>query len=355
MWIASLAVLLALPPVVPVPPIDVLLPASEASGMAASRRYPNVYYWLRDGGPATPATPRAALWSLSLDAQGRPQPVRGREMFPFYLAPGLPNVDWEALTIDDDGSVWVGDIGANDCVKDQRLYRFAEPDPYETVVLELEATYSLRFPDNPRAGCTTYNAEAMLWLDGHLYLFAKAHDSPVYRVDLPPSMAGEARLVRLGALGRGVNNISVGSLADDRSRFVVADHKNAWVYQSSDPALCGDAYLRDVIARPAVGQVRFTPSGAAVEGGTFVRDSYDIAFVAEDRRIYYVPGSSMTGSPKNLENPRDPPASVDRYCDVEEEPACHVSSRPNCPHGTERPSAWPAGCTAAGCSSRSPS
>src|SRR5688572_9259600 len=29
------------------------LPANEASGLAASRRHPGVFYWLRDGGGAT--------------------------------------------------------------------------------------------------------------------------------------------------------------------------------------------------------------------------------------------------------------------------------------------------------------
>ena len=310
MWM--LAVLLAM--VGGLPPLDFLLPANEASGLVASRRYAGVYYWLRDGGGSTPATPRAALWAMRLSATGVPQAVRGHDLFPFYRTPGVSNMDWEALTIDGDGSIWIGAIGANNCVNQQRLYRFAEPDPSLDSALELEAEYTIRFPDNPRAGCTTYNSEAMFWLDGHLYLVAKTHGSPVYRVDLPPAMAGEARLVRLGELGHGVDNISVAGLSDDRSRLVVADHKNIWVYASSDPQLCGDAYVVDVISRPHRWQTNFAPNGAAVEGGTFVRDSYAVAFVSEDRRVYYATPKDYVG-PEYRESAHRAPVIVDRTCE----------------------------------------
>lgn len=270
------------------PALGTELPADEASAVVASRRHPGVFYWLRDGGSSYPGRPRSALWGMRLDRAGQPRSVRGDEVFPAYEVAGASNRDWEELAVDDAGNVWIGELGANNCTSAQRLHRAAEPDPQVDTAVAVTASYTLRFPDNPTPGCRTYNSEAMFWLDGHLYVFAKTDRSPVYRVDLPDAAGGEARLVRLGQLGRGVHNISASSVSDDRTRLMVLDHENMWVYESGDPTLRGDAYVIDVISRAARWRARFDgPGTAAVEGGTFARDSYDLVFVAEDRRIYY--------------------------------------------------------------------
>ncbi|GAA4684743.1 hypothetical protein [Phytohabitans rumicis] len=298
------------------PALATELPANEASGVIASRRHPGVYYWLRDGGPVKPGQPRSALWGLRLDRAGEPRTVRGEEVFPSYEVVGVGNRDWEALAIDDTNNLWIGELGANDCRSRQRLLRVVEPDPTTATSVEVAAEYALRFPDNPRDGCRTYNSEAMFWLDGHLYVFAKTEGSPVYRVDLGEDTA---TLVRIGQLGRGVDNISASSVSDDRTRLMVLDHERLWVYEAGDPSLRGDAYVRDVIARAPRWQGRFDgPGTAAVEGGTFARDSYDLTFVGEDRRIYYsdptgygsvqpCPEPSETGAPSETPSPTPTP------------------------------------------------
>jgi hypothetical protein len=276
-------------PVVPgrMPPLDVRLPASEASGLIASRAYPGMYYWLRDGGSSKPGKPRDAIWGMRLSTGGLPEPVRGDELFPSYPVTGAKNQDWEALTVDDAGALWIGQIGANNCRDRQRLLRVAEPDPGGPGPLEVVAAYDLRFPDNPKPGCRTYNSEALIWLDGHFYVFAKTRGTPVYRVDLPAGTSGKARLTRIGRFGGDVDNISSASVSDDRSRLMVQDHERLWVF-TTDPARTGDDFMADAISRDPTGTARFeAPGGASVEGGTFVRGSHDIAFVAEDRHIYY--------------------------------------------------------------------
>ncbi|GIF78054.1 hypothetical protein [Asanoa siamensis] len=276
-------------PIVPgrMPPLGVKLPASEASGLIASRTYPGMYYWLRDGGSSKPGKPRDALWGMRLSAGGMPEPVRGNELFPSYAVTGAKNQDWEALTTDSAGALWIGQLGANNCKDQQRLLRVAEPDPSGTGPLEVVASYTLRFPDNSKPGCRTYNSEALLWLDGHFYVFAKTSGTPVYRVDLPSGTSGEARVTRIGRFGRDVDNISSASISDDRTRLMVQDHERLWVF-TTDPTRTGDAFMTDAVSRKATGTARFeAPGGASVEGGTFVRGSHDIAFVAEDMNLYY--------------------------------------------------------------------
>lgn len=297
-------------PVVPgkLPPLGVTLPASEASGLAASRHYPGVFYWLRDGGASGPDTPRDAIWGMRISAGGMPEPVRDGTMFPAYGVPGATNEDWEALTVDDEGALWIGQIGANNCTDEQRLIRVAEPDPTVDAPLEVVATYDLRFPD-PKPGCRTSNAEAMIWLDGHFYLFAKTRGTPIYRVDLPGGAAGTAKLTRIGQIGHRVNNISAASISDDRQRLMVLDHRRVYVF-TADATLRGDELIKDAVTDRYTGTAEFeAPGGATVEGGTFVPGTRDIAFVAEDGNIYYARPESYGEPPWTPPSPTAPPAT----------------------------------------------
>lgn len=127
------------------------LPANEASGLVASRRHPGVFYWLRDGGGATTQRPRAALWTIRLGDDAHAYPVRRGENFPFAQVFDAANTDWEDVVIDDDDNLWIGDIGANDCVREQYLYRTLEPEPDTDDPFVVTGRYPLAFPTRPRA------------------------------------------------------------------------------------------------------------------------------------------------------------------------------------------------------------
>ncbi|WP_155370542.1 hypothetical protein [Catellatospora vulcania] len=265
------------------------LPASEASGLAASRRHPGVFYWLRDGGGATTQRPRAALWTIRLGEDAQSHPVRRGENFPFAQVFEAPNTDWEDVVIDDDDNLWIGDIGANDCVSRQYLYRTLEPEPDTDDPFMVTARYPLAFPD-PAPGCKTRNAEAMLWLDGELYVFAKTTNSPVYRAVLPPERNMPVTLLPVAKFDHAVNKISVSTLSDDRTRLTLAGHARYWVF-AADPALTGDAFLRKAMSGRPVHTATFESAAgnASVEGGSYVPGTHDLLFVAENKEIFLVP------------------------------------------------------------------
>jgi len=309
------------------PALGVKLPASEASGLIASKHYPGMYYWLRDGGSSKPGRPRDAIWGMRISSGGMPEPVRGADLFPSYPVAGAKNLDWEDLTVDDAGALWIGQLGANNCKDQQRLLRVAEPDPNGAGPLEVVASYDLRFPDNAKPGCRTYNSEAMVWLDGHFYVFAKTSGTPVYRVDLPAGTSGQATVTRIGKIGHNVDNISAVGISDDRSRLMVLDHERLWVF-TTDPARTGDDFMKDAFKRKYSGTATFeAPGGASVEGGSFVRDSHDIAFVAEDGNLYYArpqtygeppwtPAPTVAPIPTVPPMPTEPPTWYDPWLDT---------------------------------------
>ncbi len=269
---------------------DRILPAGEASGLVASQSHPNVFWWMRDGGPSTAEKPREAIYALKVDANGNTQPVRGDDKFPFFEINGVKNSNWEDIALDDDNNLWIGDIGANNCSRSsQKLYRVKEPDPTKSSKLDVDASYTFSFPD-PANGCNTWNSEAMFWLDGKMYIFAKTKNSPLYRVDLPKGNTGKATLKRLGTLSGGASNISASSLSGDRTRLMVASHNQTSIYQASSSSLKGDDLVKDLISKKPAYQARFdckcSDKTAAVEGGSFRKDSLATVYVSETKRLY---------------------------------------------------------------------
>ena len=61
------------------------LPAGEGSGLVASRQYPGVFWWIRDGGEATAGKPRDAAYALKYDPNGNLVNVRGTDKFPYNM------------------------------------------------------------------------------------------------------------------------------------------------------------------------------------------------------------------------------------------------------------------------------
>lgn len=298
-------------------PLSVEAAAGEGSGLAASKTFGGVHWWMRDGGDATADKPRDAIYAVKFDSSGNPVAVRGSDKFPFFMVNGESNNNWEDIAVDDDGNVWIGDIGANVCSRNnQKLIKVKEPDPTSSKSLEAVATYTFKFPD-PASGCNTWNSEAMFWLDGKMYIFAKTSGSPVYRVDLPSGNSGTATLVKLGSLAGGASNISVSSVSSDRSSLVVASHGTMNVFKSSNTGLKGDAFVKDIISRKPAHTATFdagTKKSKSVEGGSFVNGTRDIAFIAEGKQLYYAKaaayGNTSGGSGGSTKDTTAPTVSI---------------------------------------------
>ena len=85
----------------------------EASGIVKSRRFPGIFWVHNDSGNPP------LLFAIKGD---------GRIVRQFRL--GVPNIDWEDIAIDDQGHLYVGDIGNNiGALPLRAIYRIDEPDP----------------------------------------------------------------------------------------------------------------------------------------------------------------------------------------------------------------------------------
>lgn len=128
----------------------------ESSGLAASRKYPGVYWTHNDSGNGP------FLFAITRE---------GKVLKEFPVA-SVRNTDWEAIAIDEEGHLYIGDVGNNDHRRDRvQVYRVDEPDPNTPVskppALRVTAVWRLRYPDKP------FDAESLVVYKGKGYVISK--------------------------------------------------------------------------------------------------------------------------------------------------------------------------------------
>ncbi|MES2696712.1 MAG: hypothetical protein V4773_24805 [Verrucomicrobiota bacterium] len=150
-------------------------PRSETSGLAISRRNPDMLWTHDDSGGA------AALYAVGTDGRARGTLQIG----------GVTNEDWEDIASAElDGKPWllIGDIGDNDAKRKSILVHFV-PEPAaeelagaKQIAERPTATFRLTYEDGPR-DCESLAIDPT---ERALYLLTKREDVPrLYRAELP--------------------------------------------------------------------------------------------------------------------------------------------------------------------------
>ena len=87
----------------------------ESSGIVVSKQFEDVYWTLNDSGNP------AVLYATK----------RNGELINEIKVRGTQNFDWEALGIDDNGQLWIGDIGNNSRMRiNLAVVVVKEPNPH---------------------------------------------------------------------------------------------------------------------------------------------------------------------------------------------------------------------------------
>jgi hypothetical protein len=257
--IVTLAVLSAGPPPVlePLGKFD-LRRLPEASGIVKSRRYAGIFWVHNDSGNL----PR--LFAIHRDATI----VREYRV-------EAPNLDWEDVASDDQGHLYLGDIGNNGGLLAVRtVYRIDEPDPGKPAngPLKVVAATSYRFPPSAR-----FDAEGLIYdtTAGSAIIVSKrfdGRDADLFAVSFqqPAPLNQPALPRRIGALPGFVEPATGASLSEDGQRLAVCSGSVTRIYQRSANS---DWVLRS--------EVRYQSS--SVEGITW--DGGDLILVSEGRGV----------------------------------------------------------------------
>ena len=148
--------------------------------MTTSPTHPGVLWTHGDSGSGN--------WLFAVDASG--------EVLARLRVRGTVNVDWEDITHDDQGRLWLGDIGNNDSNRrDLAVHRMPEPDPSgagDNIEVELSVPY--HFPEQTRFGKRgdNFDAEALFWWREQLWLLTKHRSDDNTRLYRFPELSGEA-------------------------------------------------------------------------------------------------------------------------------------------------------------------
>jgi hypothetical protein len=253
-------------------------PIREASGIAASRRHPGVFWVHNDSGNPS------ALFAVRRDG------TLLRE-----YAVRAPNLDWEDIAADSDGHLYIGDIGNNGKrLRLRAIYRIDEPDPAgpDDGPLSTTGAWYYTFPTDGR-----FDAESLFIDGGRAVIVAKTFDerpAELFAVPLGTEAPLGAPVLPqlLGSLPGFVEPATGAAIAADGRRLAVCSYQVARVY-GRDKLSSDDWKL--------LGNARFEADG--VEAITWEND--DLILASEGRTVYRVPAATWRAE-------ASPPAGTNR-------------------------------------------
>lgn len=104
--------------------------------------------------------------------------------------PNSKNIDWEDLTTDINGNIYIGDFGNNaNTRKDLTIYKFNPNKPDISEKINFSFADQKEFP--PQKENMNFDCEAFFWANDSLYLFAKNRGKKITKLYVIPSIAGD--------------------------------------------------------------------------------------------------------------------------------------------------------------------
>ena len=183
----------------------------EASGLVASRKNPGTFWTHGDSGNPSKI--------VAFDLHG--------EVLAEVRVADAPNIDWEDICADEQGHLYIGDIGDGGNPAVRYIYKIDEPDARHAPSGQQNYVekYEFRYP-----GERPFDAEALFVHDGNLYLIAKSRWSAVlYRLD--PDEEGNAELTRVTSLPAVL--ATAADVSADGQRLVICSYFSMWVFSPS--------------------------------------------------------------------------------------------------------------------------
>lgn len=201
---------------------------NEASGLVKSRIWEDVFWTHNDSGD------EARIFPIKKDGTVlKPEWMRD---YKGIQIPDAVNVDWECIATDDKGHLYIGDIGNNSNTRrDLMIYVIEEPYPTQTVVTNTKYRISYYYPDQKEipAKKLNFDAEAMFWKDGKIYVLTKHRAdtyTSLYRSDAVNS--SEKRPAKFIARFNVRGQVSGADISPGGRKLAVLTYTSVWLFES---------------------------------------------------------------------------------------------------------------------------
>lgn len=158
------------------------------------------------------------------------------------------NQDWEDITSDENGNLYIGDFGNNrNKRKDLRILKIPNKFLFKNEVsvefIEFEYENQQEFP--PEKTQLIFDAEAFFYFKNHFYIFTKSKVKNEYGRTFMykiPSKPGKHKAKLMGEFYNGNSSycwITAADISDDGTKVVLLSEKNVMVFTDFE----GDAFL----------------------------------------------------------------------------------------------------------------
>ena len=169
----------------------------------------------------------------------------------------IKNNDWEALTADAQGNLYIGDFGNNKNEReDLAIYKISDPRALKGKRATAEAI-RFYYPDQkdfpPKKKGLFFDAEAFVHQGSYLYVITKNRSSAsdgvatVYRIPDSPGYYAAEIVARLSLCDDPRTcQVTDAALSPDGTRLVLLGYGKLWVYETSDLSSLGNLEGREI-------------------------------------------------------------------------------------------------------------
>ncbi len=210
--------------------------ATEVSGIVKSRFYEDVYWMLNDSGDE----PRIIPVHSNGETIGsyRPSEIKGQ------FIREASNSDWEDIAIDDEGFIYICDVGNNcNCRKDLVIYKVIETDPGKRINKVFQKIF-FRYPDQQNFPAENqdfnFDSEGVFVANEKIYVLSKNRSNSfttLYRLDDedPFQINTLTELSSFDIQGQ----VTAADASPDGKRIAILTYTGIWLFE----ALADDNYF----------------------------------------------------------------------------------------------------------------
>jgi hypothetical protein len=108
--------------------------------------------------------------------------------------PNTQNIDWEDITKDNAGNLYIADIGNNtNTRRNLTIYKVAPLPPYSVEKINFHYADQSQFPPKPEE--MNFDSESLFWANDSLYFFSKNRGKKLVSIYTIPAKAGEYAVI----------------------------------------------------------------------------------------------------------------------------------------------------------------